>query len=91
MDAAPPAPVAAWRQQPRAADPDRRQAYNDLPLPPRYPRSRSDDGRDYAYGYGPYNAGADDPAAYGPPPSDSYQSWLPRPHRRAWTSAYNGN
>jgi hypothetical protein len=90
LDAAPPAQAAA-RPEPRAADPDRREAYNELPLPPRYPHSRADAGRDYAYGYGPYNAGADDPSAYGPPPSDSYTSWLPRPRRRAWTGAFYDN
>jgi len=88
LDTAPPAPAAA-RPEPRAADPDRRQAYNDLPLPQRYPRSQP--GRDYASGYGPYNAGADNSSAYGPPPSEAYLSWLPRPRRRAWTGAYYDN
>jgi hypothetical protein len=50
-----PAPVnAAAIAHAPVSDPDRREAYNNLPLPPRY-RRRADD----AYGYGP--------PAYGPP------------------------
>jgi hypothetical protein len=89
-----PAPVSSYRPPTtRAPDPDRNQAYNDLPLPPRYARSRPEQDRDgYAYGDDAYY-GRDAYASgdYGPPPSGSYQGWLPRPRRWSWTSAYNGN
>ena len=60
--------------------PDRREAYNDLPLPPRYARSRPRQDRD-AYADDDY---AYAPAGYGPP-----REWLPRPRRWSWASAYN--
>ena len=88
-DAAPaPAPIIAARAPvARAPDPDRRQAYNDLPLPPRYARSRPQQD---------WGAYADDddayaPAGYGPRPSVSYRAWLPRPRRWSRASAYNGD
>ncbi len=77
----------------RAPDPDRREAYNDLPLPPRYVRGRPQQDWDrYAQGGDGYAANRDPSGyGYGPPPPDSYESWLPRPRRWSWTSAYNGN
>jgi hypothetical protein len=73
-------PPAIITHAPVSRDPDRRQAYNDLPLPPRYARSRPQQD---------WNAYADDddayaPAGYGPP-----RTWLPRPRRWSWASAYN--
>jgi hypothetical protein len=81
-----PLPVRTYRTPAlRAPDPDRRQAYNDLPLPPRHARSRPAPDR-YA-----------DSEAYGDGRDDDYDSgygpsreWLPRP-RRWWSSAYNGD
>ena len=69
----------------RASDPDQRQAYNDLPLPPRYARSRPQQD---------WSAYADDddtyaPGGYGRPPSEPYRAWLPRPRR--WSSASYGD
>jgi hypothetical protein len=86
----PPAPaliIATRAPASRAPDTDRRQAYNDLPLPPRYARSRPQQD---------WSAYADDddayaPAGYGPRSSDSYRGWLPRPRRWSWASAYNGD
>jgi hypothetical protein len=67
-----PVPAATAAPAP-AADPDRRQAYNNLPLPRRYRHGPAEDADAYAYG----------PPAYGPP-----QAWLPRPQRWGWSGAY---
>jgi hypothetical protein len=80
-------PVIPAHAVTRAPDPDRREAYNDLPLPPRYTRSQP------RQAWNPY-AEDDDayaPAAYGPRSSDSRDGWLPRPPRWSWASAYNGD
>ena len=85
-DAAPapqPVPAAATRT-PAVRDPDRRQAYNDLPRPPRY-APRADAPRSDARWA---DADWDDGDDYAPP---ARQAWLPRPRRWSWYSAYNGD